>query len=404
MQSASSQLPENTALRPVLPARHEGLLCLDDFQVAARRHLPRQIYSYIAEAAETCGSYRANRQSYNAYELVPRVMVDITRRSTGTTLFGRHWDAPFGIAPMGLVALSAYRGDLALASAAARENIPMVVSGSSLIRLEDLAQANPAAWFQAYLPGDDDGIMALLERVRAAGYGTLVLTVDTAVAANRENNVRAGFTIPMRPSAALAWQGITHPRWLFGTFLRTLWRHGMPHFENSYATRGAPILSPNVERSLSDRGHLNWRHLRMIRNAWKGPIVMKGVLDVRDARQAVDAGVNGLILSNHGGRQLDGAVAPLRVLPDVASACPDTPVMIDSGIRRGSDVLKALALGARFVFVGRPFSFAAAVAGEAGVLRAVDLLKQEISRNMALMGVNSLEELEAAHLRRVPDV
>lgn len=388
--------------RPPLPRRYAGrLLCLDDFQAAARQFLPRPVYSYVAEAAETCSAQHAARSAFAEYELVPRVMVDITHRSTGTTLFGQHWDAPFGIAPMGLLALSAYRGDLALTRAAARENIPMVLSGSSLIRLEDVHQENPATWFQAYLPGDDDAILALLERVRAAGYGTLVITADTAVGANRENNVRAGFTIPVRPSLSLAWQGITHPRWLLGTFLRTLVQHGMPHFENSYATRGAPILSANVERTLSDRGHLNWRHLRMIRSFWKGPVVLKGVLDARDARIAVDCGVDGLILSNHGGRQLDTAIAPLRALPHVVAACPDTPVMLDSGIRRGSDILKALALGARFVFVGRPFTFAAAVAGEGGALHAIDLLRQEISRNMALMGVNHISELDASHVRHL---
>lgn len=388
--------------RPPLPRRYAGrLLCLDDFQVAARQFLPHPVYSYVAEAAETCSAQHAARSAFTDYELVPRVMVDITRRSTGTTLFGQHWDAPFGIAPMGLLALSAYRGDLMLARSAARENIPMVLSGSSLIRLEEVRQENPATWFQAYLPGDDDAILALLERVRAAGYGTLVITVDTAVGANRENNVRAGFTIPVRPSLSLAWQGITHPRWLFGTFLRTLAQHGMPHFENSYATRGAPILSANVERTLSDRGHLNWRHLRMIRDFWKGPLVMKGVLDARDAGIAVDCGVDGLILSNHGGRQLDTAIAPLRALPDVVAACPSTPVMLDSGIRRGSDILKALALGASFVFVGRPFTFATAVAGEAGARHAIDLLRQEVSRNMALMGVNHISELDASHVRHL---
>ncbi|RZI97059.1 MAG: alpha-hydroxy-acid oxidizing protein, partial [Haliea sp.] len=266
------------------------------------------------------------------------------------------------------------------------------------LKTPDVAQANPGAWFQAYLPGDDDGITALLERVKASGYQTLVITLDTPVAANRENNVRAGFSIPVRPSVRLAWQGITHPRWLFGTFLRTLVTHGMPHFENSYATRGAPILSPNVERSLSDRGHLNWRHLQLVRALWPGKLVVKGVLDARDARLAQEAGVDGVIVSNHGGRQLDGAVAPLRVLPAIVAACPGMPVMIDSGIRRGSDVLKALALGARFVFVGRPFSFAASVGGEAAVGKAIDLLQQEISRNMGLLGVTSVAQLDPSYL------
>ncbi|AEG93815.1 alpha-hydroxy acid oxidase [Ramlibacter tataouinensis] len=406
-RSAAAGVPDappqprgSSRARPALAARHAGILCLDDFDAAARRHLPAPVYAYVAGAAETNQSWRENRAVFQHYAFVPRVLVDISQRSTATTLFGRRYDAPFGIAPMGLAALSAYRGDLVLAQAAARENVPMVMSGSSLIRLEDVAQANPGAWFQAYLPGDDAAIAALLQRVQAAGYQTLVVTVDTAVGANRENNVRAGFSIPLRPSLRLAWQGLSHPRWLFGTFLRTLARHGMPHFENNYASRGAPILSPNVERDFSDRGHLNWRHFAMIRKLWPGHLVLKGVLDPRDARMAADAGADGIIVSNHGGRQLDGAVAPLRALPRIVQACPEVPVMLDSGVRRGSDVLKALALGARFVFVGRPFSFAAAVAGEAGVLRGIELLKQEVSRDMALLGITSLDQLGPGFLVR----
>jgi L-lactate dehydrogenase (cytochrome) len=259
-------------------------------------------------------------------------------------------------------------------------------------------QANPDAWFQAYLPGRESDIGALVERVQRAGYRTLVITVDTPVASNRENNVRAGFSTPLRPSLRLAWDGVTHPRWLFGTFLKTIARHGMPHFENNYAQRGAPIVSPNVERDMASRGHLHWEHLRMIRRLWPGQLVVKGILDARDARIAVDIGADGIIVSNHGGRQLDGAVAPLRVLPQVVAACPELPVMIDSGFRRGSDVLKALALGAKFVFVGRPFNYAASVAGEAGVRRGIELLREEVSRNMAMLGVNTLAELDASFL------
>ena len=384
--------------RPVLPSRFESILCLDDFETAARRHLPWSVFNYIAGAAETNRSFRANREAYQAHDFVPRVLVDVSQRDLGATLLGRRCSVPFGIAPMGLAALSAYRGDLVLARAAARDGVPFVMSGSSLIRLEDVVQVEPDAWFQAYLPGDDGAIVALLDRVQAAGYRTVVVTLDTPVAANRENNVRAGFSIPVRPGPRLAWQGLTHPRWLFGTFLRTMALHGMPHFENSYATRGAPILSPNVERSLSDRGHLTWRHLQLVRQRWPGHLVVKGVLDPRDARRAVAEGADGIVVSNHGGRQLDGAVAPLRVLPGIVAACPEVPVMIDSGIRRGSDVLKALALGARFVFVGRPFAFAAAVAGEAGVLKAFELLRSEVSRNMGLLGVTALDQLDASCL------
>lgn len=381
-----------------LPARLGPILCLDDFERAARRHLPKPIYAYISGAVERNHSLRANAASFERYEFLPRMLVDISRRTTATTVLGTQYAAPFGIAPMGICALSAYRGDLVMAVAAARENVPMVMSGSSLIRMEEVVMANPGAWFQAYLPGDESNIVALVERVRMAGYRTLVITVDASIASNRENNIRAGFSTPMRPSLSLAWQGITHPRWLFGTFLRTIVRHGMPHFENNYASRGAPILSPNVLRDFSDRGHLNWNHLGMIRKLWPGKLVIKGILDLRDARLAVDCGIDAIIVSNHGGRQLDGTVAPLRVLPGIVKACPEVPVMIDSGMRRGTDVLKALALGAKFVFVGRPFNYAATVAGEAGVRKGIKLLREEVCRDMAMLGVNNLAELDASFL------
>ena len=384
-----------------LPARLRGILSLDDFEPAARRHLPRPIFGYIAGAVETNRSLAANREAFDEHAFVPRVLVDISRRSTQCTLFGKTWSAPFGIAPMGICALSSYRGDLVLARAAADAGVPMIMSGSSLIRLEEVASACPGTWFQAYLPGDEPRIGALIERVAAAGFRTLVITVDTPVSANRENNVRTGFSTPLRPTPRLFWDGITHPRWLFGTFLRTLLRHGMPHFENNYATRGAPIVSRNVARDFSDRGHLNWAHFRFIRSIWPGRLVIKGILSADDARIARDAGADGIIVSNHGGRQLDGAVAPLRVLPSIVAACPDLPVMMDSGVRRGTDVLKALALGARCVFVGRPFAYAAAVGGVAGVTHAIDLLTQEISRDLAMLGVNDVDALDAAvHLMK----
>jgi L-lactate dehydrogenase (cytochrome) len=255
------------------------------------------------------------------------------------------------------------------------------------------------AWFQAYLPGDVVQIERLIERVERAGYRILVLSVDTPVAANRENNVRAGFSTPLRPSVRLAWDGLTHPVWSLGAFVRTLVKHGMPHFENNYATRGAPILSASVLRDFSDRGHLNWQHLKRIRAMWKGKLVIKGILDKNDARIALDHGVDGVIVSNHGGRQLDGSIAPLRVLPEIAGVCGAIPVMMDSGIRRGTDVLKALALGAKFVFVGRPFNYAAATGGQAGVRHAIKLLATEIDRDMAMLGVNTLSEIDQTRVR-----
>jgi L-lactate dehydrogenase (cytochrome) len=403
--SSPSPAPANATRVPaaasfVLPARLGQLLSLEDFAAAARRHLPGPLFAYISGAVERNDSLHANCAAFADYSFVPRVMVDITKRTTAITLLGSQYSAPFGIAPMGLCSLSGFRGDIVLARSAAAENIPMIMSGASLMRMEEVVGANPDAWFQAYLPADETSIVALVERVKAAGFRTLVITADTPVSGNRENMVRAGFSTPLRPSLSLAWQGITHPRWLFGNFLRTIAERGMPHFESAYAHRGAPILSQRAVREMGDRGHLNWSYFRTVRKIWHGPIILKGVLDARDARTAVDHGANGIIVSNHGGRQLDGAVAPMRVLPQVVAACPEVPVMIDSGIRRGSDVIKALALGARFVFVGRPFNYASSVAGEAGVRHAIDLLRQEVSRNMALLGVNTLSELDTTFLRK----
>ena len=288
-----------------------------------------------------------------------------------------------------------------MAKAAADAGVPCIMSGSSLIRLETVMEQAPGTWFQAYLPGDDAQIAALIDRVAAAGVGTLVLTVDTPVAANRENNVRAGFSTPLRPSLGLAWQGLTHPRWLFGTFLRTLLRHGMPHFENNYATRGAPILSASVLRDFSDRGHLNWEHVAAIRRRWRGQMVLKGVLHPDDARTALALGMDGIIVSNHGGRQLDGSVPPLHALPAIVDAVGGRmEVMLDSGVRRGTDVIKALALGARCVFVGRPFNYAATVAGQRGVAHAIALIAEEVKRDMGLLGVVDVRELNAEFLQR----
>ena len=377
------------------------ILSLADFEREAEKRLPRPIFGYVAGACEDGQSLRANRDVFAEYELLTRILVDISKRSHQVEVFGKTYNAPFGMAPMGITAMSAYRGDVVLAEAAARANVPMIMSGSSLIRMEELVERAPDAWFQAYLPGKTEQIAPLIDRVAAAGFKTLVITVDTPSSANRENNVRSGFSTPLRPSVRLAWQGITHPRWLFGTFLKTLVRHGMPHFENSFATRGAPIMSANVMRDFSSRGHLHWDHVRAIRAQWKGPMVIKGILHPADAALCKQYGMDGVIVSNHGARQLDGAVAPLRVLPQILDAFKDGPVMLDSGVRRGSDIVKAIALGARCVFLGRPFNYAAAVGGPAGVDHAISLLEQEVSRNMAMMGVNTLKELTPEFLVHV---
>ena len=405
---ATTGLPRSQAAQAPQPAVKpaavlQRMLCLQDFEEAARKRLPRPIWGYIAGAAEDNASLRDNRSVFDEYGFKTRVLRDVSQRSQQVELFGEHYASPFGIAPMGINALSTYRGDLVLARAAKRAGIASVMSATSLIPMEEVAQQSPGTWFQAYLPGDPERIDALLERVARAGFRTLVVTVDIPVSANRENNLRTGFSTPLRPSLRLARDGLVRPRWVAGTFLRTLLGHGMPHFENSFATRGAPIMSSKVLRDFSGRDHLDWGNLERIRHLWRGNLVIKGILSVEDALQAQQLGADGIVLSNHGGRQLDGAVSAMRVLEEVVAAVgPTYPVLIDGGFRRGSDVLKAIALGARMVLLGRPFNFAAAVDGEAGVLHAIELLRQEVDRNMAMLGVNACEQLGAQHIARKP--
>ena len=393
-QANRAALPATAAARPAAatPGRLKGVLCLEDFEEPARRHLPRPIFGYISGGVESNASRTANRAAFGEYEFLPRVLVNTRTRHQKTTLFGRTYDLPFGFPPMGGTSLAAYMGDTVLAKVAAELNTVMIQSGASLTPLERVKEAGPTAWFQAYLPGDPEIITPLVERAQRAGFEVLVLTVDVQVSANRENNVRTGYGSPLKPTPRLAWDCMVRPRWTFGTFLRTVMSQGMPHLENMGFPR-IPILG-NIERPRLARDGLSWEHVELMRRIWKGKLVLKGVLSPEDVRLARESGVDGIMVSNHGGRQLDGTVAPLRMLPAVAAAARGMTIMMDSGIRRGTDVLKALALGAQYVFVGRPFLYAASIAGEAGVHHAASLLREEISRDMAMLGISSVAEMK----------
>jgi L-lactate dehydrogenase (cytochrome) len=401
--SASADRPPPTVQRAesAVPAAMRRYLSLDDFEAVARRQLPKMLYGFVAGGVETDAALRDNRRAFDEYGFVPRVLNDVSAREQTTTLFGKTYSAPFGIPPFGSAALCAYRGDIVLARAAAAMNVPMILSAASLISLEDVRRANPNAWYQAYLAGDAARIEPLVDRVAAAGYDTFLVTADVPVSANRENNIRNGFQVPLAITPQVAFDAARHPRWLLGTWTRTLIKHGMPHFENMDATRGPPVLSQNLMRNLGNRDQLAWSHVELIRRRWKGKLVVKGILAPQDARIARECGVDGVMVSNHGGRQLDGAVSPLRTVAEIAADTNGMTVMLDGGVRRGTDVLKALALGAKFVFVGRPMLYAAVAAGEDGVRRAVGLLKEEIHRDMALMGVRSIAEVTADLVRRV---
>lgn len=394
----STKSVEKRVASPRVPRHLAKVLCLDDFEALAKKKLPRPLYGFISGAAEDNRSLSANFAAFEDFHFIPRVLVDVSARSQSIKIFDKTYAAPFGISPVGISSFLAYEGDLVLAAAAQQANIPAIMSGTSLIRMEEVAAQSPQTWFQAYLPGDTARINPLIDRIAGAGFETLVITVDIPVWANRENNIRAGFSTPLRPSFRLAWDGITHPRWTIGTLARTLITRGMPHFENSFATRGAPMLSANAVRDTTGRDHLNWEDIAQIRRKWKGPMVIKGILNARDAWQARNVGADGIIVSNHGGRQLDGAVPALRVLPGILDAVPALPVMIDGGFRRGSDVLKALSLGATCAFAGRPFIYSAVVGGCDGVSLAIQLLHDEVDRNMAMLGVKTPGELDRSFL------
>ena len=386
----------NAAVKTTTTARTsrrlKRILCLDDFEPAARRFLPRSIFGYIAGGVETDWSLRANRTAFERYAFTPRMLVDVSQRTTAHTLFGHTYDAPFGIAPMGASGLAGFHADLAYARATAAANIPFLLSGASIVRLERVAHANPATWFQAYLPPDRNDIDEMIDRVGDAGYENLVVTVDVPVSGNRENNVRNGYSSPLRPTMKLAIDALTHPRWLIETVARTLMAEGMPYFENGARSRRVPVFSANAERSLT-RDSLDWADIEWIRKRWKGRMLIKGILTTADARKARESGIDGIFVSNHGGRQLDGAVPPLQVLAEIAREARPMAVIYDGGIRRGTDVIKALALGADFVFVGRPFLYAATIAEEAGIGHAIALLKEEIRRDLALLGCTDLSDL-----------
>lgn len=392
----TDQRTTNRRRRADRPRRLRNVLCLDDFEAPARRFLPRPIFSYVSGGVETNSARDGNRAAFAEWAFLPRILVNTRARHQRTTVMGRSYDLPFGFPPMGSTSLAAYRGDSVLAEVAAELNTIMIQSGASLTPMERVREIGPTAWFQAYLPGDREIIVPLVERAQRAGFDTLVLTVDVQVVANRENNVRSGYGSPLRPTPRLVWDCAIRPHWSLGVFGRTVLRHGMPHLENFGFPR-MPVMG-FADRPGMARDGLSWEHLELMRRMWKGKLVLKGVLSPADVRIARESGVDGILVSNHGGRQLDYTVPALRMLPAVVAEAGGMTVMLDGGVRRGTDVLKALALGAKFVFIGRPFLYAAAIAGAAGVHHGASLLKDEIHRDMAMLGITALDQMDRAFL------
>ncbi len=388
-------LPSRSS-HPAPPAETESklkrILNLEDFEAAVRGSLPRAVFNYVAHGSETETSLRTNRAAFEHWRFVTRNLVGVSDRTQKITLFGREYASPFGIAPMGGSGLVAYEGHTVMARAAAEANIPFILSANSIIPLEEVARANPNAWFAAYQSPNRQAIEGMVERVTRAGIAVLALTTDAPIGSNREADKRAGFGFPIRPSARLSWDVATHPGWLTGVLGRTLLKRGIPHIVNLEANGGPGLFSSKV-KGIAAHESLSWEHVRLMRELWKGPFVLKGLLSPADVARAREYGVDGVIISNHGGRQLDYAASPIQVLRAAVVEARGMTVMIDSGFRRGTDVLKALALGAQCIFIGRPFLFAAAFAGEPGVRHAISLLAKEIDRDIAMLGARRIDDI-----------
>lgn len=370
------------------------LLSVADVERAARRRLPRSVYEFVRGGTEDEATLAENRRAFADYRLLPRGLNDVAGRDLRTALFGMTHAMPVGIAPTGLAGMVRHECDLALAGGARRAQVPFILSGSSNVPLERVLREAPDTWYQAYFPGDRDRIARILARLEAAGVGTLVVTADTCVAANRENNARRDFTIPFRLTPRLVGEGMARPRWTVGVLLRTLLAGGVPRFANLYEEIGPPVTREPAHGFRTGRDRLDWGDMAWLRERWRGRLVIKGLMHPDDARRAAALGADGIIVSNHGGRQLDGAASSLQALAAIAPGLPpDMALMVDSGFRRGTDIIKALALGARFVFVGRPTLFGAALAGEAGVRHVLEILRSELDRDLALLGCRAVGDL-----------
>jgi (S)-mandelate dehydrogenase len=380
----------------------EQAINIEDLHRMAKRKLPRIIFDFIEGGLEDERGLSRNEEAFHKHLLLPRYLVDVSQRDQSATLFGRTYSSPFGISPTGGAGLYRRDGDLMLAAAAAEMNIPYIMSGGSNASMEEAMRIAPNnTWFQLYAAKDKDLTDALIGRARDCGVGALVLTVDVPVHPKRERNWRNGFStvrngrilesLKLKPSILL--EAMTHPGWVF-EYVRyggapTL-GNWAPHTDNGASTSDAIALG----RGQTPASAQTWRDLERYRRLFPRPVVVKGILNPADALRAAEIGVDGVIVSNHGGRQLDQAPASLDVLPAIKAAVGDKlTVMLDSGVRRGADILIALCLGAQFVFFGRPTLYGAVAGGLPGVKKAISIFREEIDLVMGQIGCPSLDQL-----------
>jgi (S)-mandelate dehydrogenase len=375
------------------------VVSIEDLRRLARRHVPHPLFGFIDGGAEDEVALADNRVAYDRWKFRQRVFVDVSRIDTEVDLFGTPIRFPLAISPTGLAGLAWPRAEVALARAAAAYGIPFTLATPSTSSLERVArEAGGRLWFQLYVLRDRDYMMRLVERARAADYEALVITGDVAVGGKRERDPRSGFTVPLRPRVANMIGLLGHPKWLW-----QIATHGVPEIENladwSLANVDTQTLAAMIASQFDSA--LDWETLRRVREAWPRKLLLKGVLTGDDTEKAVALGADGVIVSNHGGRQLDCTVAPLDALPEVVRAASGKlAVLIDGGVRRGSHVMKARALGATAAMIGRATLYGVAAAGEAGARHALEILTTEIKRSMALLGRTVVRELDAGIMQR----
>ncbi|MGA7273395.1 MAG: alpha-hydroxy acid oxidase [Candidatus Udaeobacter sp.] len=380
------------------------ILNIEDLRRAAKRRLPRVVFDYIDGGAETEWTLRANCRAFEAVTLRPRGAIATPVCETGTTVLGAPLTIPVILAPVGSCRLMYPRGEEAAARAAGKAGIIYTLSTLSGCRLEDVAAASEGpVWYQLYLVGGRDCALGALERARKAGFSALVVTIDTPVAGLRERDLRNGakelLSGKLPAMLPFVYQLLTKPRWLAAFFADG----GLMRFENVILPNHGPMLYADVTAAL-EHSMVTWQDLKWIREAWSGLVVIKGIHIADDARRAVDAGADAVVVSNHGGRQLDSVAPTLQILPEVVASVGDRiEVLLDGGVRRGSDVVKALCLGARAVMIGRAYAYGLGAAGGAGVARAIEILRTDLIRTLKLLGCASIAELDRSFIGVPPD-
>jgi isopentenyl diphosphate isomerase/L-lactate dehydrogenase-like FMN-dependent dehydrogenase len=371
-----------------------------DLREIARARLPRGVFEFIDRGTEDEVSLRHNSAALQGIRLRPRTLVDVSGRTQSVELMGTRHKMPIAIAPTGSAGLAWYEGEIALARAAAAAGIPFTLATGSMTAMEKVAaEAGGTLWFQLYMWPDRGLSHKLVERARAAGFEGLVVTVDSPVPPSREYNLHNGFTLPFSITPRNATDMISHPRWLLTVLARYLLTTGMPRYQNYPTEMKQKITALPMGRSMALNDTLTWDDLRELRRLWPHKLLAKGVLTAEDAQLAAQCGADAVVVSNHGGRVVDGTRAPIEILPEIVDAVGKRmDVIVDSGFRRGTDIVKALALGARAVFIGRATLYGIAAGGEAGAARAIGLLREEIDRAMALLGCRDVAALTRDHL------